>query len=142
MAQQQPEPANNPLALDTTRPFTTAMALAAGITAGALRSRRFRQLFKGVYVSAASPPSAMTRAQAALLLHAPHAFASHFSAARILDLPVLNHPYEHVSVLAAGDRRRRKGITCHVATPGAKIIVRAAYGSHHTDSSSSRWHRS
>jgi very-short-patch-repair endonuclease len=123
MAQPNPEQAADQ-SLDTSHPFTTGMALEAGITAGALRGPRFRRLFKGVYVSADSPPTPVLRAEAALLLQPPHAFASHFSAARILDLPVPNHPHEHVSVATAGDRRARAGIDCHVATPGAKIIVR------------------
>ena len=44
-----------PTSFDTSRPFTRADALAAGISATMLRGSRFRRLFRGVYISADVP---------------------------------------------------------------------------------------
>ncbi len=118
-----PANADDAVTLDTSRPFTTASALAAGITAGELRGRRYRQLFKGVYVDAAQRRSPRLNVEAALTIQPTHAIASHYSAARVYQLPVPNSPNEHVSVATAADRRRRKGIECHVATPGARVLT-------------------
>lgn len=114
---------SRPFSLDPSKPFTTAMALAAGITAGTLRGPKYRQLFKGVHVDAARPLSPLLMAEGALVLQPAHAFASHFTAARILELPVPAHPDEHVSVRTDRDRRRRKGIACHVAAADARVIT-------------------
>lgn len=101
--------------LDPRRPFTRADAIAAGIDPGLLRGRRFRRIFKGVYISADVPPSPLHRVEAAVILHPPGAFASHVSAARVYDVPVPHFADEHVSVVSENDRRRRAGIRCHVA---------------------------
>ncbi len=75
-------------ALDVRRPFKRSDALAAGITPKMLRGSRFRRLFRGVYIDSRVPVDDPIRTVAALLLHTPSAFASHFSAARHLRLPV------------------------------------------------------
>lgn len=100
--------------LDLRRPFTRADAIAAGIDPRLLRGKRFRRIFKGVYISADVAPSPLHRVEAAVILHPPGAFASHVSAARVYDLPVPHFADEHVSVFAAEDRRRRPGIQPHV----------------------------
>jgi hypothetical protein len=101
--------------LDVRRPFTRADAVAAGIDPRLLRGKRFRKIFKGVYISAEVPPSPLHRVEAAVLVHPPGAFASHVSAARVYDVPVPHFADEHVSVLFENDRRRRPGIKSHVA---------------------------
>lgn len=107
--------------LDVRRPFTRADAIAAGIEPRLLRGKRFRRIFKGVYISDDVPPSPLHRAEAAVILHPPGAFASHLSAARVYDVPVPHLADEHVSVFDEKDRRRRPGIRCHVAPPGARV---------------------
>ncbi len=55
--------------LDTSHPFTTAQALAAGIPSSRLQGPEFRKLSKGRYVAAGRPPSPLLDAEAALLGH-------------------------------------------------------------------------
>jgi hypothetical protein len=113
---QRPAPS-----LDVRRPFTRADAVAAGIDPRLLRGKRFRKIFKGVYISAEVPPSPLHRVEAAVLVHPPGAFASHVSAARVYDVPVPHFADEHVSVLSENDRRRRPGIKSHVAPRTAAV---------------------
>lgn len=101
--------------LETRRPFTRADAIAAGISPKQLRGSRFRRIFRGVYVCARIPDHPLIRARAALLLHPPHAVASHQSAARAYRLPVPAHALEHVTVAEPGERTRIDGIRCHVS---------------------------
>jgi len=54
-----------------------------------------------------------TAIRAALKLHPKGAFASHWSAARVLGLPVPDNPFEHVTVRDPDDRRYRREIKCH-----------------------------
>ena len=107
--------------LDTRRPFTRGDAIAAGIDPRLLRGKRFRRIFKGVYISADVPFSPLHRVEAAVALHPPGAFASHASAARFYDVPVPHHADEHVSVFAETDRRRRAGVRCHVAPRSSAV---------------------
>jgi very-short-patch-repair endonuclease len=113
----RPEP------LDTSRPFTTAQALAAGISAARLRGPEFRRLSKSKYVDATRQPSAVLDAEAALLGHPPDAFASHTTAARVYRMPVPHDAYEHVSVLDPARRRRRAGVLSHVAAPQTVVTT-------------------
>jgi very-short-patch-repair endonuclease len=99
--------------LDTRRPFTRADAVEAGISGKTLRGSRFRRIFHGVYVDARVPDAPLLRTQAALLLHPPHAFASHFSAGRVYGVPLPDHPHEHVTVWLPEDRVFRVGIFPH-----------------------------
>jgi very-short-patch-repair endonuclease len=101
--------------LDTRRPFTSAQALAAGITQAMLRGPRFTPLFRGVYIAAQKRPSDEIRIHAALLVVPPDAFVSHHSAAKLYSLPVPSSPLVHVSVIATRDRRKRDGIVTHLA---------------------------
>ncbi len=109
--------------LETRRPFTRADALAAGVSPKQLRGSRFRRVFTGVYVDARVAPDPLVRVEGALVLHPPGAFASHVSAARVYGLPLPVHPLEHVSVVRAGDRRRRAGIRNHLAPPGTPVVA-------------------
>lgn len=94
-----------------THPFTSADALAAGVTKGDLRSGRFRQVFRGVHVDAGVEDSLDLRARAALLLHPEGACLSHTTAAALLGLPVDSDDI-HVSGSAsqgpAASRRHRQ----------------------------------
>jgi hypothetical protein len=115
---------DRPAGLDVRRPFTRADAIAAGIDPRLLRGKRFRRIFKGVYISAEVPPSPLHRVEAAVVLHPPGAFASHVSAARVYGLPVPHLSDEHVSVFEDKDRRRRPGIRCHVAPRTTSVGLR------------------
>ncbi len=66
----------------------------------------------------------MTRTRAAIALHPETAYVSHHSAARLFGLPVPTDPREHITVLAAADRRQRLGIRCHVTTHGPSLVLR------------------
>jgi very-short-patch-repair endonuclease len=79
--------------MDTSRPFTTAQAHAAGITSRVLAGPRFRPLFRGTHVSADVTPTFHTWVAAALLVLPPDAAASHSTAMRLygIDPPDLSH---------------------------------------------------
>lgn len=109
--------------LDTRRPFTRADAVRAGVDPKILRTSRFRRIFRSVYIAAEVPDSAFVRADAALLLHPPTAFASHTTAALLCNLPVPPDPLTHVTVLADRDRRRRPEIRNHVATTTPRVTT-------------------
>lgn len=105
--------------LDVRRPFTRREALAAGLTDRQLKGTRFRTLLDGVYISAAVPVTAVVMARAALLTQPAGATATHFTAARVMGAPVTDHPLEHVTVSTSAQRRRRRGLRCHVAALAA-----------------------
>ena len=107
---------------DPTTPFTRAQARAAGISDHELRGPRYRCLLHGVYVASAVPDTAFVRAAAALLVHPPGAVATHFTAARVRKAPVPAHPWEHVTVARADDRRQRRGLRLHVAALAATDV--------------------
>lgn len=109
--------------LDTHRPFTRADAIAAGIDPRLLRGKRFRKIFKGVYISADLPPSPLHRVEAAVILHPRGAFATHVSAARVYGVPVPGLAEEHVGVFDARDRRRRTDIRSHVVPSGTPVTT-------------------
>lgn len=110
--------------LETRRPFTRADAVNAGISAKLLRGSRFRRLFRGVYVDATVEVDTAMRAEAALLMHPPPAFASHTTAGSVLGLPVPSDPVVHVTVPTAADRRRHPGIRHHVAATASSSKTR------------------
>ena len=113
--------------LDIRRPFTYQQAIAAGISAGALkRPARFRRLFRGVYVAAGVGVSTSLRAQAALLLHPPRAFISHTTSATLQGITVPIDPQVHVTVPLERFRRRRSGLSTHVR--GAATVLTTADG--------------
>lgn len=111
--------------LDTGRPFRRADALAHGITAKELRGPRFRTIFRGVLLDAGIVVSPKLRAEAALRLFDPTAFASHASAARLLAVPIPTLPDEHVTVFHQRMRRHHRGIRTHVS---ATLDVRRVGG--------------
>ena len=111
-----------PTQLDLRRPFLRAEALKAGLTDKVLAGPRFRRIFTGVFIAADVAPHPLHRVAAALLVHPATAFASHVSAARVLNAPLpVGLVDEHVSVFGAGDRRRRNGIRPHVVPPGTPV---------------------
>jgi len=54
---------------DPLRPFTTAQALAAGLTKAQLRGPGFRALLRGTHISSQVPHRGFHRTEAALLIH-------------------------------------------------------------------------
>lgn len=102
-------------AFDPTRPFTRAEALAAGMSDAQLRGPDFRSVLYGLYVHHSVPDTPLLRARAALAVHPEGAVATHFTAARVVGVPVPAHGFEHVTVPRPSDRRRRRGVRCHVA---------------------------
>jgi very-short-patch-repair endonuclease len=110
--------------LDVRRPFTYAAAVAAGIRPAQLRSKKFRRLYHGVYISAEVKPSPIHKVQAALLIHPPSAFASGASAGRVYEAPLpAGLAEELISVFEHRDRRRREGIR-HRVVPRATPVLR------------------
>lgn len=98
---------------DLDAPFLTRQYRGAGGDPGRLRSKEYRHIFGSVWVrTAAFDHDSVYRA--ALLLHPPGAFLSHLSAATVHGLPVPDHPFIHVTVLAHEDRRYRPQIKPHV----------------------------
>lgn len=116
--------------LDTGRPFRRADALAHGITAKELRGPRFRTIFRGVLLDANVVVTPRLRAEAALRLFDPTAFASHASAARLLGVPIPTLPDEHVTVFHQRMRRHHRGVRTHVSDT---TDVRRFKGGLHSD---------
>lgn len=111
-----------PAQLDVRRPFTRAEAVAAGLTDRRLAGPRFQRVFTGIHLDASVPLTPRLRTEAALLLLAPDAFASHSSAARLHGLPVPRTAAEHLTVSRPGDRRRASGLRCHVAADVSDVV--------------------
>ncbi len=99
--------------LDPDRPFSRAEALKAGISPGALRSKKFRTIFRGIHISASVAVTPQMRAEAALRVFDRTAYASHATAARLYRVPIPSLPEEHITVLRRNHRRIRSGIVCH-----------------------------
>lgn len=95
------------------RPFTRAQLRARKGDLRVLRRRDYVQVFQDAWVhrDGIDPD---TRIRAALVIHPRGAFASHFSAARLWDLPVPEHRFEHVTVRRLKDRRQRSELKSHV----------------------------
>lgn len=110
--------------LDVRRPFARADALRAGISAKTLRGPRFRKILRGVFVDASVPVQRDERTSAALLICGEDAFATHTSAARLLDCPIPVHPEEHVAVRHPSRRRRRDDVVCHLDPDSSVQLVR------------------
>ncbi|MCW2767304.1 MAG: hypothetical protein JWO11_3263 [Nocardioides sp.] len=101
--------------LNLHHPFTKRQFLEAGGDPRVLRRRAFKQVLRAVWVHRDGIDDD-TGLRAALAIHPEGAFASHFSAARLLRLPVPEHAFEHVTVLHPDDRRYRPEIKSHVTT--------------------------
>ena len=108
--------------LDLTRPFTTAQARAAGITAGQLRSQRFRRLHHSVHVAAGVPLSSTTRARAALLLFPEGAHIGFALAAELYGVPVPRGLPITVIVPAEAHRRRHGALRCVVRRSPSGVV--------------------
>ncbi len=99
--------------LDVTQPFTTRQAFADGITRSVLASTRYRQIVRGIHVSAAVTDVLVDARAALMVASARSAFVSHHLAARLYGAVVPDTPYLHVSVPPGVKRRRRDGVVVH-----------------------------
>ncbi len=104
------------------RPFTRAEFLAAGGGRGALRGARYLEIVKSIFIEVDQADSD-ARVRAALMVHPEGAFASHWSAARVLRLPVPDNPFEHVTVRKKEDRRFRPWLKAHVTIRKRGVVV-------------------
>jgi len=104
------------------RPFTRAEFLAAGGGRTALRGARYREIVKTIFIEV-DQDDCDSRVRAALMIHPEDAFASHWSAARVLKLPVPDNPFEHVTVRQKEDRRYRPWLKPHVTIRARGVIV-------------------
>jgi hypothetical protein len=102
--------------LNTSRPFTRAEALVAGLTDVDLRSRRFQRLFHGLYIRSGSKIGVHQMAAAALHICPPGSFVSHETAAALWGASVADLNEVHVSVPKGSSRSERRGIVAHRAT--------------------------
>jgi hypothetical protein len=103
------------------RPFSVQQARAVGLSTDQLRGNRYRQLFRGIYVSAGLPDTLELRCTALLLVLPDDAAFSHFTAAQLYGLPG-DDPLIHVS--AGSSQRRpnpRKGVRFHESVPRAAV---------------------
>jgi hypothetical protein len=110
------------LAPDDRTPFTREMLRARGVDPSLVRRSEFRQVIRSVWVCR-DHIDEDTRVRAALVLHPADAVASHFSAARLLGLPVPEHLNEHVTVFRPQDRRWRPGLKPHVTKRPRRVIT-------------------
>jgi very-short-patch-repair endonuclease len=108
--------------IDVNHPFTTAQWIAAGNEVHLLRRRDFQQVIGRVWVHRNGLDDE-TLIRASLAIHPDDAFASHVSAARVLGLPVPDHPFAHVTVAKHEDRRFRPRIKPHVTKRRRQVIV-------------------
>ena len=110
------------MAFDPQQPFCRSAGLDHGLTDKVLRGPGYRQLFRGVLVSATAPPTPLQRVRGALVLQRPEAWASHVSAARVKGAPVPTVADEHVSVPRQELRRHHRGVRCHVGDPTGVVV--------------------
>jgi hypothetical protein len=103
--------------LDTSRPFTRAAGVRAGLCRQ-LRTGAYRQVLHGIYLAAEVEVTPLVLARAALLPFGELAWASHVSAARVLGVPIPTLPGEHVTVVERKERRHRTDVTCHSTARG------------------------
>lgn len=92
--------------------------LPSGVTEWDLRSKRYRRLFHGVFVSRRVTLTEAILAQGALLLVDPRSVASHHSAARILGGVVPADGLVHISCV--GRRPQVRGLKSHRITAGGQ----------------------
>jgi hypothetical protein len=107
--------------LDLRLPFTRAMLLQPD-DGKLLRRREFQRVIRSVWILR-DAVDADTRIRAALVLHPPDAIASHYSAARVLGLPIPEHLFEHVTVFRSADRRWRPEIKPHVTKRPRRVMT-------------------
>ncbi|MFD7075964.1 DUF559 domain-containing protein [Nocardioides sp. NPDC059952] len=107
---------------DPMRPFLRASAAATG-SVKELRTPAYRRLLHGIYVLATVEVTPTLIAEAALLPFGEEAWASHATAARVLNLPIPALPGEHVTVVDRRRRRGRKDVTCHLGRKGWVNVI-------------------
>jgi hypothetical protein len=103
-------------------PFTRAEYLAAGGGRAALKGARYREVVRAIFIEV-DQDDADTQVRVALMLHPEGAFASHWSACRVLRLPVPDNAFEHVTVHEPDDRRYRPWLKPHVTRRHRGVIV-------------------
>ncbi len=108
--------------VDLDAPFTRGMLRLRGLDPNLVRRSEFSQVIRSVWVRSKAVDDD-TRTRAALALHPPDAIASHFSAARLLGLPVPEHLFEHVTVFRPEDRRWRPELKIHVTKRPRHVVV-------------------
>ena len=106
------------------RPFTRAQLREAGYDQSILRTTDFKQVMRGVWIHRDGVDDD-TLIGAALAIHPEAAWASHLSAAKVLRLPVPDHPFAHVTVGKHEDRLFRAKIKPHVTKRPRRVIVAA-----------------
>jgi hypothetical protein len=98
------------------RPFTVVQAQAAGVSHGQLRTQRFRQVVRGVYVGADVPNSFELMVEAVGLVLPSVAAFSHYTAARLLRMPLPRVAESiHVTVPPELAAPRIAGVVAHRA---------------------------
>ncbi|WP_370619025.1 DUF559 domain-containing protein [Mumia qirimensis] len=104
-------------------PFTTATARAVGFRPQDLQGKRFRQLFRGVYVVTDLPMTFELLLRAALLLLPDDTIASHLTALRLWGLDVRRPLPLHFSTNTTA-QVRRDGIRLHRRRGRLRAYVR------------------
>jgi very-short-patch-repair endonuclease len=108
---------------DPTVPFTRAEARLAGIPIRDLTGPRYQRVFFNLYVSAATPVTAVLRARAALKVSPAGSHASHFTAGEIWGGCVPQQPRTDVSSPRGQSRCQRRGIRNHDVAKGAEVVT-------------------
>lgn len=101
------------------RPFLLSEAVRAGLSRRVLRGRRFRQIFRTVYIAAEVADSLTVRAAAVRLLLPEGAVLSHHTAAMLRGLPVPATEQLHVTVPPGARGPRVGGVCTHRGAPAA-----------------------
>lgn len=99
--------------LDPRHPFSRADARAAGLPLSELLGSRYRRIIYDSYVLASVPVTWRLRAESALRVSGPGAYASHQTAAILWGGTVPVPRDVHVTVPAAVHRSRRQGVSAH-----------------------------
>ncbi len=105
------------------RPFTRQVALAAGITDTMLRGKRFRRLFRGVYVDAAVELTLHVWLIGALLAMPPRSVVSHVTALRWYGFDIGSPWPLHLSTRTA-THTRQAGIAAHQRRAVISVDIR------------------
>ncbi len=106
------------------RPFHLDEARRLGLSLQTLRGRRFRRLFRSVYVSAAVPVTLELMVRAARLALPESAVFSHETAAVLRNLPVPADDRLHVTMPAGSAHPEIRGIVVHKALMGDAATFR------------------